>query len=604
MIQAIQPESSARGVAWDLGDLYKGVDDPRISKDLEAALDRARAFEETYRGKIGTEPGPAPDLLLSAVHELESLSEQMDRPVIYAHLLHAGKTDDPKHGALLSRTREQRIAINKHLIFFDLEWVKVPDGPAQALLARPELGRYRHYLERKRAWRPHFLSEPEEKVLDEKSLTGRAAFVRLFDETVAAIRFPFEHAGQRQDLSLQNLNKHLYDPDRSVREAAARAWTKGLQDNARLLTFLFNTLILDHHSDCTLRKFTDPAAPRNLDNEISSEVVEALMTACERYHPTVQRYYRLKARLLKLEQLYDFDRYAPLFPEQPTCDWPAARRTVEESYAAFSPRAGAIIREFFDKHWIDAELREGKRSGAFSSSTVPSAHPYILMNYTDRLRDVMTLAHELGHGLHQYLSRGVGYLQCDTPLTTAETASVFGEMLTFQRLLQMYPDPRTRLAMLCSKIEDAFATVFRQVVLTRFEQLLHKARREQGELTTEQINELWMSANRPMHGEVVRLSDGYGWWWMYIGHFVHVPFYCYAYAFGELLVLALVQLYKQQGEEFVPKYLELLSAGGSEAPHVLLARLGVNVNDPSFWGLGLRLLDDMVREAEQLAAAL
>ena len=328
------------------------------------------------------------------------------------------------------------------------------------------------------------------------------------------------------------------------------------------------------------------------------------MAACERYHPTVQRYYRLKGRLLGLDPLYDYDRYAPLFAEQETCDWATARRTVEESYAAFSPRAGAIIREFFDRNWIDAELRPGKRSGAFSSSTVPSAHPYILMNYTDRLRDVMTLAHELGHGLHQYLSRGVGYLQCDTPLTTAETASVFGEMLTFQRLLKEHPDPRTRLAMLCSKIEDAFATVFRQVVLTRFEQLLHKARREQGELTTEQVNELWMSANRPMHGDVVRLSDGYGWWWMYIGHFVHVPFYCYAYAFGELLVLALVQMYKQQGEGFVPKYLELLSSGGSEAPHVLLARLGVNVNDPGFWELGLRLLDDMVREAEGLAANL
>ena len=600
MIQAAKPQSSATGVTWDLSDLYQGVDDQRITQDLDTALKRAQAFEAAYRGKIAVEGGPAPATLLAALTELESLFEQMDRPAVYAGLLHAAKTDDPRHGALLSRTREQRTLINKHLIFFDLEWVKVDDAAARTALASPELARFRHYLEQKRAWRPHYLSEPEEKILDEKSVTGRAALVRLFDETVAALRFPF----RKQEVSLQEILARLYDPDRGERQAAARGLTTGLKDNARLLTFLFNTLVLDHQADCGLRRFSDPLGPRNLANEISSEVVEALMTAAERHHDTVQRYYRLKGRLLGLKQLYDYDRYAPLFPDLPECDWPTAHKTVLESYEAFSPKAGGIVREFFDKHWIDAEVREGKRSGAFSSSAVPSAHPYILMNYTDRLRDVMTLAHELGHGVHQYLSRGVGYLQCDTPLTTAETASVFGEMLTFQRLQKLYPEPRVRLAMLCSKIEDAFATVFRQVVLTRFEQSLYKARREQGELTTEQISELWLAANKPMHGRVVKLSDGYGWWWMYIGHFIHAPFYCYAYAFGELLVLALVQKYKQEGEAFVPKYLELLSAGGSEAPHVLLARLGVDVTDPSFWELGLRLLDDMVAEAESLAEGL
>ncbi len=604
MIQAIQPASSADGVSWDLTDLYRGVDDPRLAADLEEALRRARAFETAYRGTIDVPGGPPPELLLTALRELESLSEQMDRPAVYASLVHAAKTDDPRHGALLARTREQRTAINKHLIFFDLEWVKLPDDAARALIQSPALAHYAHYLEQKRAWRPHYLSEPEEKILDEKSNTGRAAFVRLFDETVAALRFPFTHSGRTELLTMQQINAKLYDADRSVRKAAAEGWTKGLQDNARLLTYIFNTLVQDHHSDCTLRHFPGPMAPRHLANEISDAVVEALMSAAERHHATVQRYYRLKARLLGLDQLYDYDRYAPLFAETPTCDWAQARRTVEESYEAFSPRAGAIIREFFDKHWIDAELRAGKRGGAFSSSAVPSAHPYILMNYTDKLRDVMTLAHELGHGLHQYLSRPVGYLQCDTPLTTAETASVFGEMLTFQRLLELYPEPKTRLAMLCGKIEDAFATVFRQVVLTRFEQALHRARQEQGELTPEQVNELWLAANRPMHGDVVRLSDGYAWWWMYIGHFIHVPFYCYAYAFGELLVLALVQKYKEEGAAFVPRYLELLASGGSHAPHVLLARLGVDVTDPGFWELGLRLLDDMVAEAEALAARL
>jgi oligoendopeptidase F len=604
MIQATQPSSSADGIRWDLGDLYRGPDDLSLGRDLDGAQRRAEAFESAYRDKILVDGGPPAGLLLEAVRELEGLSEQMDRPAVFAQLLHAARTDDPRHGALLSLTRERRTAINKHLIFFDLEWVKLDDASARKLLDDPRMAHYRHYLEQKRAWRPHYLSEPEEKLLDEKNVTGRAAFVRLFDETVASLRFPFEHAGKAELLTMQQINAKLYEPDRLVRKAAAAGWTKGLQENARLLTYVFNTLVLDHKADCALRRFASPMAPRNLANEISDSVVEALMTAAERHHALVQRYYRLKARLLKVDQLYDYDRYAPLFDDLPKCEWPTARRTVEESYAAFNPRAGAVIREFFDRSWIDAELRTGKRGGAFSSSAVPSAHPYILMNYTDKLRDVMTLAHELGHGLHQYLSRGVGYLQCDTPLTTAEMASVFGEMLTFQRLLEVYPEPRTRLALLCSKIEDGFATVFRQVVLTRFEQALHRARRELGELTTEQINELWLAANRPMHGDVVKLTDGYGWWWLYIGHFIHVPFYCYAYAFGELLVLALVQKHRQEGAAFVPRYLELLSAGGSDAPHVLLARLGVDVNDPAFWELGLRLLGDMVAEAEDLAKAI
>jgi oligoendopeptidase F len=599
-----RPSSSANHVAWNLGDLYAGVDDPQITQDLQTAHERAQAFETTYRGRIDVPGGPAPDYLRAALDEMESLSEQMDRPLIFAMLLHSAKTDEPRHGALLSRTREQRTVINKHLIFFDLEWVKVPDESARALSTAPQLAKYRHYLEQKRAWRPHYLSEPEEKILEEKSVTGRAAFVRLFDETVASVSFPFTHDGKSEGLSLQEINTKLYDADRSVRQAAASGITKGLQDNARLLTYVFNTLVLDHRADCNLRHFDSPMGPRHLANEISDRVVNALLTATERHHATVQRYYRLKGQLLGLEPLCDYDRYAPLFSDMPAVDWPTARSIVEESYQAFSPKAGEIIHTFFDRHWIDAELRPGKRSGAFSSSTVPSVHPYILMSYTDKLRDVMTLAHELGHGLHQYLSRPIGYLQCDTPLTTAEMASVFGEMLTFQRLLQRYPDPRIRLAMLCSKIEDGFATVFRQVVLTRFEQALHQARQDEGELTTERVNELWLAANRPMHGEVVRLTEGYAWWWLYIGHFIHVPFYCYAYAFGELLVLALVQKYKQEGPAFVPQYLNLLASGGSDAPHVLLGRLGVDVNDPAFWELGLRLLGDMVNEAEDLAKRL
>jgi oligoendopeptidase F len=602
--QPAMPRSSADGVAWDLGDLYAAVDDPRINQDLEAARRRAEAFEKAYRGQVAGLKPDQPDRLLTAVRELESLYEQMDRPLVYASLLHAARTDDPRHGALLSRTQEERTQINKHLIFFDLEWVALPDETALTLTRQPALAHYRHYLEQKRAWKPHYLSEPEEKVLDEKGITGRSAFNRLFEETSARLQFTFNARGESQSLNLQQILARLYDADRDVRRAAAESISAGLESSAPLLTFIFNTVVLDHDVDGRLRHFAGPMDSRNLANEIAPEVVEALMTATERSFPLVQRFYRLKGRLLGLDKLYDYDRYAPLSGDMPACDWPTAQRIVQESYDAFSPDAGNVVRRFFDKRWIDGELRTGKRGGAFSSSTVPSVHPYILMNFTDRLRDVMTLAHELGHGVHQYLSRGQGYLQCDTPLTTAEMASVFGEMLTFRRLQQIYAEPKLRLAMLCGKIEDAFATVFRQVVLTRFEQSLHRARKAEGELSAESINKLWLAANQAMFGDVVEMGDGYAWWWSYIGHFIRSPFYCYAYAFGELLVLALYQKYRQDGPAFVPRYVELLSSGGVDAPHVLLAKLGVDVTDPAFWELGLRLLGDMVGEAENLAAGL
>jgi oligoendopeptidase F len=595
------PASSADGVAWDLGDLYAGVDDPRIDQDLHAALQRAQAFETAYRGKINAPGGPGPDLLAAAMQELESLSELCAKPQVYGGLLHAAKSDEPQRGALLSRTQEKGVAVSQHLIFFDLEWVHLPDEAAKPLLEAPALARWRHTLEQKRVFRPHLLSEPEEKMDSEKTVTGRDAFARLFEETVSSVQCPIKRGRKFEPTGLQRTIAMLYEPDRGVRKAAAEGLTKALQNNARLLTFIFNNLVLDHQTDCRLRQYPDPMTNRNLSNEIKPAVVDALMTATERGQKMVHRYYRLKARLLGARTLHDYDRYAPLFAERPSCDWPTGRRIVQESYEAFSPRAGSIIREFFDKRWIDAELRPGKRTGAFSHGAVPSVHPYILMNYTDKVRDVMTLAHELGHGLHQYLARQVGHFQCHTPLTTAETASVFGEMLTFRRLLELYPEPRTRLAMLCSKIEDGFATVFRQVVLTRFEQALHKARQERGELTTEQINEIWMTANQPMYGKAVRLTEGYAWWWLYIGHFIRSPFYCYAYAFGELLVLALVEKHRQEGEAFVPRYLDLLASGGSEAPDVLLARLGVDVTDPKFWDLGLKLLGNMVDQAEELA---
>lgn len=601
---AAQDAGSATGVAWDLSALYAGPDDPALDRDLAESLRRAQAFETAYRGKIAVDGGPSAETVLAALIELESLSEQADRPLAYAFLRHAAKTDVPEHGALKSRVQEARAAVNKHLIFFDLEWTRVAEDAARRIGDHPSLAKYRHNLAVRRMWAPHQLGEAEEKILEEKYLTGRAAFVRLFDDTVSTLKLTFTHGGNTEVLGVQRIISKLYDPDRSVRIAAHKGLTEGLAANSRLLGYILNTIAADHKIDCSLRRYPTMMTSRNLSNEIDEAGVEALMSAVERNTGMVHRYYRLKGRLVGLDKLYDYDRYAPVGGDLPKVPWSEARAIVQESYTAFHPEAGRIVAEFFDKRWIDAELRAGKRTGAFSSPAVPSAHPYILMSYTDKLRDVMTLAHELGHGVHQYLSRQVGYLECGTPLTTAEMASVFGEFLTFRRLLERHPDPATRLALLCSKIEDAFSTVFRQVVLTRFEQSVHKNRRESGELSADRMCALWLEANRPMFGTSVELTEGYGWWWSYIGHFINSPFYCYAYAFGELLVLALLQKYKQEGAGFAPRYMDLLSRGGSDAPPALLARMGVDITDPRFWDGGLGLLDGMVTEAEAAAAAL
>ena len=600
MSESRKPISSADGVAWDLKDLYIGPDDPAIDADLSAALKLAEAFEARYRGAIAAEGGVAPAALSGALSEFEGIYEQVGRAISYAHLLHAAKSDEAKHGALLQSVRERATAVRKHLIFFELEWLRVPDEDAGRIAASPEVASYRHYLESERRYRPHRLSEAEEKILEEKANTGARAFARLFDETLSSARFQIEVEGEIEEMNEQRALALLYHPDRQQRRAAAEGFTRGLRSHSRVLTYIFNVLVFDRKVDDGLRSYPTPMSARNLSNEIGQDVVDILLSAAESGYDTVRRYYGFKARLLGLDRLCDYDRYAPIFPDQPPCDWARGRGIVQDAYGGFDIRAGEIVRKFFEKSWIDAEPRLGKRGGAFCSGTVPSAHPYILVNYTDRMRDVMTLAHELGHGIHQYLSRKAGYLQCHAPLILAETASVFGEMLVFHRLMEVEKDPKVRLSLLCGKLEDAFATMFRQVVLTRFEQKLHTARRGEGELPSDRIDALWMEANRPMHGDAVALTEDYACWWMYIPHFIHSPFYCYAYAFGELFVLALYQQYHEQGGTFIPRYFELLESGGSESPAALLSRLGVDVNNPGFYQGGLRILRDMLSEAEDL----
>jgi oligoendopeptidase F len=595
---AMDGAASAAGVSWDLSDLYAGPDDPRIEADLDRARAGADAFAKRYRGRLAELDAAQ---LCGAVDELEALSEHAARAGAYAGLLFAANTSLPRNGALMQHVQERSSAIKNTLLFFDLEWLAVDAERAEALLADPALARRRHLLAGVRRYRDHVLSEPEERILEETANTGKRAFGRLFDELLAAMRFRLESDGEEIELGEEEVLARLYDPDRDTRRAAAASLTRGLVENSRPLGFIFNTLVQDKAVDDRLRSYPRSIDARNLANEIDGASVESLLSACVARYPLVARYYRLKARLLGLAQLEDYDRYAPIAADAERRSFDEARDIVLAAYGDFAPELADILRRFFDERWIDAELREGKRGGAFCASTLPSLHPYVLLNYTGNLRDVMTVAHELGHGVHQSLAACQGLFEQDTPLTTAETASVFGEMLVFRRLMKQESDPKVRLGLLCSKLEDAFATVFRQVAMTRFEASLHDARRSAGELPLERINELWMAANRPMFGDSVHLSDDYAWWWLYIPHFVHSPFYCYAYAYGELLVLALLRRYDEEGDAFVPRYLDLLRAGSSDSPAALLARIGLDVTDPKFWDGGLALLDDMLTQAETLA---
>ena len=592
--------AKAEGVRWNLGDLYKGISDARVEKDFKKISARADKFEKEYRGKIKS-PSLTAGKLAEAVGELERLSEGIGKILSFAYLLFAADTRDPKTGAFRSSMQQKATELQKKLIFFYVEWVSVPKKRAEKLMNHPELSGYRHFLEQERQYKDHTLSEAEEKILQEKSNTGQKAFSRLFDEVVNNIEFRVRLSGKTEKLNQSRTLSLLYDPDRKKRKAAWGGLTRGLTGNSHVLTYIFNTLVNDHSINDRLRSYEDPMSARHLSNEISHGAVETLLESCERNFEFVRRYYTLKRELLGYRRFYDYDRYAPLGSEREQVPWEKAKEIVLSSFGEFSPEMEKTASLFFEKNWIDAELRDGKRGGAFSHGTVPGAHPYVFMNYTGKPRDVMVLAHELGHGVHQYLSRRQGYLQAHTPLTTAETASVFAEMLVFHRLKEEETEKEGRLVLVAEKLEDIMATVFRQAVLTRFEQSLHRERREEGELATARINELWIEANRDMFGDSVSLTENYAHWWLYIPHFIHSPFYCYAYSFGELLTLALYGMFLERGRSFVPDYMGLLRSGGSASPSELLLGVGVDIKDPDFWQAGLDVIGAMVDEVEELS---
>lgn len=586
-------QTGAERIHWSLQDLHENS--ASLETSLKDADRRSQQFADTYRGRIDDLDA---EELAEALVELEDIQDDLGRAYAYAYLAWSTNTNDEKHGAQLQKVKEAYNRARQKLLFIEVEWANVDDERARMLLESDALEPYRHYLELEQENKEHILTEPEEKILSEKQVTGSGAWTRYFDETMGAARYELDGESMTQ----QEILSKLYEPDRDVRKSAALAFTDGLTDHTRTLTFVFNTLLAENASNDRLRGYDHWLQSRNVSNEVDDETVNALIDAVTSRYDLVARFYELKKQLLGLDELYDYDRYAPVGEADTRYDWDQARGIVLDAYGDFHPVMGETASRFFDEDWIDAAVKDGKRSGAFSHGTVPSAHPYVLMNYTGRSRDVQTLAHELGHGVHQFLSREQTIFHHGTPLTTAETASVFGEMLVFQRLMRREEDPKNRLAMLVSKIDDTIATVFRQIAMNRFEHRIHTERRTEGELPAARFSELWMETQEAMFEESVVLGDHYRHWWSYIPHFLHTPGYVYAYAFGELLVLALYSRYQSAGDDFAERYMDLLAAGGSDWPHRLVEPLGVDLTDLEFWHNGLGEIESLIDQAESLAS--
>ncbi len=587
-------KTGAEQINWDLSDLYSSNEDPQLAKDKELILEEAEAFSEKYRGNIDNLNAREFKAMLD---EYEAILDISGKIGSFAYLQWSTDTGNSDYGKLVAESNELSSEVSQKLVFLDVEWLKIPDEKAQKLINSTELEKYKHYLESSRRYKRHVLEEGQEKIMSAKSVTGRSAWVRYFDETLGSAKFELDG----EEMSEQEVLSKLHESDRDLRIRAHASLTNKFKELGRTLTFIFNTVLADKSTNDKLRKYESWIDSRNLANQTDRETVEALINSVTGKYELVQRYYKLKKELLGLDEMKDFDRYAPILKNEATISWDKAREMVLNSYQNFHPEMGEITKEFFDKNWIDAAIKPGKRGGAYSASTVPSVHPYVFMNFDGKIRDVQTLAHELGHGVHQYLSRQQGVLQSSTPLTTAETASVFGEMLVFQKLKKELDDPKEKLALLIGKIDDTIATVFRQISMNRFEDAIHTARREEGELTTERFSELWMEQQKALYGDSVSLTDEYGIWWSYIPHFLHTPGYVYAYAYGELLVLALYEEYTNRPDGFADKYLKLLSAGGSEWPEDLVAKMGLDITQPDFWEKGLTSFERMVEEAEEMA---
>ncbi|MEA2376817.1 MAG: oligoendopeptidase [Thermoleophilaceae bacterium] len=589
-------DPALEAAAWDLEPLVESRGAEGVEELLNEARQRGDAFAEQHRGQLA-ELGA--EGLADAMHELGAIYDLAGRAGSYAMLHFTLDTTDPARGALIQRARELGAGIETQLLFFELEWNQLPDERAEELLAAEELDFCRHHLRNLRRYRPHQLTEPEERVMTELDVTGASAFRRLFTEQISAVQVALPDTDE--PVSLEIALSRLQHPDRELREQAARATTEALRPGLRTRAYLFNTLLGDKATKDRLRDYPNWLASRNLANEASDESVEALIEAVSGRYELARRWYRLKARLLGVDRLAYWDRMAPLADTDDHIPYDEARSIVLDCYSGFSPELGEVAGGFFADGYIDAPPRPGKRGGAFCSYTVPSRHPYVMLNYTARPYDVLTLAHELGHGVHAALARPQGIFQFTTPLTLAETASIFGETIVLERLLERAPDAAGRLSLLAGSLDGAVGAVFRQVAMNRFEDAVHRARRESGELAPERFAEVWLATQADLLGDAVDLHEDYGTWWSYIPHFVDTPGYVYAYAYGHLLALSVYRRYEEQGEDFVSSYLDLLRAGGSRPPQELGQIVGVDLSDPGFWSSGLDLIERQLEAAERAA---
>jgi len=590
MASDINKDLGTTEVEWNLTDLYHGYDDPVIEKDISFCQDEAKAINNEYANRmenLGAEE------LHGLVARLESLETRLGKLFTFAFLNFATHTHDQQVSAFLQRMREVGSSIGKDTVFFELAWNKLDRDKAESLLVDEVLTHYHHHLGNMRKYAPHQLSEIEEKLLLERAPVGRGSWTTLFEKVMGHMKF-----GEKQRTEEEVLSD-LYNPDRAVRKVAAEELTEGLKGHIHILCHIFNTLLAEKMISDRLRSYSNWVSSMNLGNELEEKTVETLIEATVNRYDIPQRYYRVKKQMLGLDELLDYDRYAPVpHLSDKKISWQEGRTMVLDAFGKFSPRMSEIAGCFFDKKWIHAPVFEGKRGGAFAHPCVPEVHPYVLVNYTGNLRDVSTVAHELGHGVHQYLAAERGYYNSNTTLVLSETASVFAELLVFNSQLEMLEDKKERKAFICQKLESIFATVFRQISMNRFEDKVHNARRVQGELKSEDVTDMWLRTQREMFGDSVTLSENYGFWWSYIPHFLHTPGYVYSYAFGELLVLSLYALYKKDGAAFVPKYLELLAAGGSRTPYQLVEPFGVDLDNPQFWNDGLQIIDDMLSMVE------
>jgi oligoendopeptidase F len=586
--------TGAEAVRWDLSDLFAGPDDPKLEATLGRDLERAKKFEATYRGKIAT---LEPRAFAAMMRDLADYEESSALPEVYAYMLHSQNTQDHAAGRLLARVREASAERGSHMVFFTLEIAHISDEHAAKIYADPESATYRHTIEEARKFRPHQLSEPEERVLTDLSPVGNSAWTRLFEELCAVIRVDLDG----RDLVLEQAIVLLREPDRNLRRRASGAITTALKGDVRTRGYIFNVILQEKSIDDRLRKFPTWISSRNLANETSDAAVQALVDAVTSRYDICIRYYRVKRKLLNVGELHEWDRYAPVGETAKMLSWEEAKELVLGSYNRFSPRVGALVEDFFDQRWIDAPVVPGKTQGGYCMPVGPHHHPYILINFTGRLRDALVLAHELGHGLHDRLASRQHVFDYHPPLTLAETASVFGEALTFDRIMAEEKDPKTRLAMLCGQVEDSFSTVFRQVAFNRYEDAVHTARRTQGELSVEELGHFFQEKLQAMFGDALTLTEEHEVWWSYVSHFMHTPGYVYAYAFGNLLALSVYHRFLERGQAFVDDYLDFLAAGGSTRPDELVRRIGMDITDPGFWDAGLKILDGMVAEIERLA---